>query len=156
MNGRSPLDGASDGAATVHPFPLRRMLPLREAAAYLGVPARRLRVLGLLGAGPRPAVRHGRDLMYRVEDLDRFVGLLYSRARISQGEQARQRQDWRARIAAPGAAAPDGRQGPVDPCMQMLTLDALVSAGGPLALKTLFVSGLGLIFLSHTPLLWRL
>ncbi|WP_246396165.1 DNA-binding protein [Gluconacetobacter tumulisoli] len=132
------------------------MLPLHEAAAYLGVPSRRLRVLGLLGAGPRPAVRHGRDPMYRVEDLDRYVGILYDRARISLGEQVRQRQEWRARIVVPGGIAADGRQEPIDPCMQMLTLDALVSAGGPLALKVLFASGLGLIFLSHTPLLWRL
>ncbi|NVN13363.1 DNA-binding protein, partial [Nguyenibacter vanlangensis] len=45
---------------------------------------------------------------------------------------------------------------PVDPFMRIATLDALVEAGGPLALKTLFVAGLGVIFLSHTPLLWRL
>lgn len=157
MSGLTPSDGANDGLATVHVFPLRRMLPLADAAVYLGIPSRRLRMLGLLRAGPRPAARNGRTLMYRVEDLDRYVTQLYGRARISAAEEARQRQEWRARIAAP--AASDARVRPVrpvDPCMQALTLDVLVSAGGPLGLKLLFASGLGLIFLSHTPVMWRL
>lgn len=133
------------------------MLPVADAAVYLGIPSRRLRMLGLLHAGPRPAARNGRTLMYRVEDLDRYVTLLYGRARISAAEEARQRQEWRARIAAPAVCDARGRPvRPVDPCMQVLTLDALVSAGGPLGLKLLFASGLGLIFLSHTPVMWRL
>lgn len=133
------------------------MLPLADAAVYLGIPSRRLRMLGLLHAGPRPAARNGRTLMYRVEDLDRYVTLLYGRARISAAEEARQRQAWRARVAAPAVCDARGRPiRPVDPCMQALTLDALVSAGGPLGLKLLFASGLGLIFLSHTPVMWRL
>ncbi|MBB2203973.1 DNA-binding protein [Gluconacetobacter takamatsuzukensis] len=157
MSGLTPPDGANDGLATVHVFPLRRVLPLGDAAVYLGIPARRLRMLGLLHAGPRPAARNGRTLTYRVEDLDRYVTQLYGRARISAAEEARQRQEWRARIAAP--AVRDARGRPprmIDPCMQALTLDVLVSSGGPLGLKLLFASGLGLIFLSHTPVMWRL
>ncbi|ACI52597.1 conserved hypothetical protein [Gluconacetobacter diazotrophicus PA1 5] len=157
MTGHSPVDGADDGAATVHHFPLRRMLPLEDAALYLGIPARRLRILGLLNAGPRPAARHGRNAMYRVEDLDRYVATLYAEARISMAEQARQRQEWRVRAATTVDFDAHGRRrGPVDPCMQILTLNALVSVGSPLVLKMLFVSGLGVIFLSHTPLVWRL
>jgi hypothetical protein len=157
MTGRFPADGANDGAATVHHFPLRRVLPRGEAALYLGIPARRLWILGLLGAGPRPAARNGREMMYRIEDLDRYVATLYAGARISETEQARQRREWRAYVAAPADRDGRGRRpGPVDPCMQVLTLNALVSAGSPLVLKMLFASGLGLIFLSHTPLVWRL
>ncbi|MFS3134175.1 DNA-binding protein [Gluconacetobacter sacchari] len=157
MSGLTPPDGANDGLATVHVFPLRRMLSLDDAALYLGIPARRLRMLGRLNAGPRPAARNGRTPMYRVEDLDRYVTLLYGRARISAAEEARQRQDWRGRIAARGALDARGRRvRMIDPCMQALTLDVLVSAGGPMGLKLLFASGLGLIFLSHTPVMWRL
>ncbi|GBQ51128.1 hypothetical protein AA15973_2304 [Komagataeibacter sucrofermentans DSM 15973] len=139
--------------ATVHMFPLKRMLSMREAAEYVGITPRRFRSLRLVGAGPHAAMRHGRKAMFRIEDLDEYVDGLYRRANISHTEQARQRTEWRGRLAA---LPDDARARLSDSFMQIVTRDELLEKGANRGFRVLFLGGLCLIFLSHTPLIWRL
>ena len=144
---------AGDPQATVHMFPLKRMLSLREAAEHLGITVLRLRALRLVGAGPHAAMRNKGGVMFRIEDLDEYVDGLYRRAEISHTEQARHRNVWRGRIMA----APEGaRAGLTDSFMQIVTRDELLEKGANRGFRVLFLGGLCLIFLSHTPLIWRL
>ncbi|RFD19391.1 DNA-binding protein [Komagataeibacter melaceti] len=134
-------------------FPLKRMLPLREAAEYVGITLLRLRCLRLVRAGPHAAMRNGREVMFRIEDLDDYVDRLYRRANISHAEQARHRNAWRARLAA---LPVDARGRISDSFMQILTRDDFLETGANRGFRVLFFGGLCLIFLSHTPLIWRL
>ena len=142
-----------DSQATVHMFPLRRMLSLPEAAEYIGITLLRLRCLRLVRAGPHAAMRNGREVMFRTEDLDAYVDTLYRRANISHAEQARHRNEWRGRIAG----LSDTARGSIsDSFMQIVTRDELLETGTNRGFRVLFLGGLCLIFISHTPLIWRL
>ncbi|EGG78400.1 hypothetical protein SXCC_00997 [Gluconacetobacter sp. SXCC-1] len=153
MNLPPPPGPAGDPQATVHMFPLKRMLSLREAAGHLGITVLRLRALRLVGAGPHAAMRNKGGVMFRIEDLDEYVDGLYRRADISHTEQARHRNAWRGRVAAVPEAA---RTGLTDSFMQIVTRDELLEKGANRGFRVLFLGGLCLIFLSHTPLIWRL
>ncbi|MCE2565561.1 DNA-binding protein [Komagataeibacter sp. FNDCF1] len=153
MNLPPPSGTAGDPQATVHMFPLKRMLSLREAAEHLGITLLRLRSLRLVGAGPHAAMRNKGGVMFRIEDLDEYVDSLYRRASISHTEQARHRNEWRGRIAA---VPEDARTGLTDSFMQIVTRDELLEKGASRGFRLLFLGGLCLIFLSHTPLIWRL
>ncbi|MBV1833845.1 DNA-binding protein [Novacetimonas pomaceti] len=134
-------------------FPLKRMLSMPEAAEHIGITPFRLRCLRLVRAGPHVAVKNARELLYRIEDLDSYVLSLYDRVNISTTEQLRHRNEWRGRIAG----LPDTQRGRIsDPFMQVLTRDELLEAGANRGFRVAFLGGLFLIFLSHTPLLWRL
>ncbi|GBQ56091.1 hypothetical protein AA16373_0637 [Komagataeibacter swingsii DSM 16373] len=146
-------DSVGDPQATVHMFPLKRMLSLREAAEYVGITLLRLRSLRLVGAGPHAAMRNKNGVMFRIEDLDDYVDSLYRRANISHTEQARHRNEWRGRLAA---LPEEARGGISDSFMQILTRDELLEKGANRGFRVLFLGGLCLIFLSHTPLIWRL
>ncbi|POF62087.1 hypothetical protein KMAL_23090 [Novacetimonas maltaceti] len=52
---------------------------------------------------------------------------------------------------------PEAQRGRMyDPFMQILTRDQLFEAGANRGFRIAFLGGLFVIFLSHTPLLWRL
>lgn len=153
MNLPPPPGTAGEPQATVHMFPLKRMLSLREAAEHLGITVRRLRTLRLVGAGPHAAMRNRGAVMFRIEDLDDYVDGLYRRANISHAEQSRHRNEWRGRVAG---VPEEARTGLTDSFMQIITRDELLEKGANRGFRVLFLGGLCLIFLSHTPLIWRL
>lgn len=76
---RVPSDTVS-GQATVCPFPLQQILERRQAAGYLGVPARRLWLLERIGGGPRPVRHQDGVLRYRRDELDRYSSRQFERA----------------------------------------------------------------------------
>lgn len=144
---------SDDPQATVHMFPLKRMLSMPEAAEHIGITPFRLRCLRLVRTGPHAAVKNAREIMFRIEDLDAYVSSLYERVNISTTEQLRHRNEWRGRLSG----IPETQRGRMyDPFMQVLTRDQLLEAGANRGFRIAFIGGLFVIFLSHTPLLWRL
>lgn len=122
-------------------FPLLHVLSAQQAANYLGISEKRLRLLGFVGSGPL-CVRHDKKgAHYRKEDLDQYCAALFAKAGLSSAELNRHRNH-RASTAYSGT----------DQFMVMATGQELTQGctyiGGRIAIGV----GLLTIVLSHTPL----
>ncbi|MFT9015915.1 MAG: hypothetical protein ABF990_09290 [Acetobacter sp.] len=132
---------AASDRTTVHPFPLQQVLGRRQAAAYLGIPVRRLWLLEILGGGPRPVRQATATFQFRKEDLDRYSAELFSRAGFAADVLARYRRQRQG-------------EGPLDldPFMNLATRDELREVCTYLGSRAVILLGLVVIVLSHTPL----
>lgn len=129
------------GQATVCPFPRQQILERRQAAGYLGVPARRLWLLERVGGGPRPVRHKGRVVRYRRDELDRYSAGQFERAGLPAeflGRYRRQREQ-------------AGYAG-LDPFLDMASRDEMLGLYARSGSRAAIVVGIVLIVLSHTPL----
>lgn len=127
--------------ATVCQFPLQQVLNRTQAAEYLGVPARRLQALALLGGGPERVRQSGGVAQFRKDDLDQYSAEMFSRAGLSADALNR----YRGMRAASGYA---GR----DAFMDMASRDELSQACAYVGGRVIILLGMVVIVLSHTPL----
>lgn len=127
--------------ATVCMFPLQQVLGRAEAAEYLGIPARRLRFLEMLGCGPKAVSHRAGAIQFRKEDLDIYSAEQFSRAGLGADALSRYRS-MRALADYKG----------LDPFMDMASRDELSQACTYIGGRVGIGLGLVVIVLSHTPL----
>lgn len=125
-------------SATVCRFPLQRVMERQEAAAYLGIPSRRMRYLVALGYGP-PVIK-GTPQQFRKDDLDQYSADLFARA----GLGADALTQYRRRRAQANAG--------LDPFLDLASRDELLQALARYGSRSVIGLGLAIIVLSHTPL----
>lgn len=137
---RVPSDTVS-GQATVCPFPLQQILERRQAAGYLGVPARRLWLLERIGGGPRPVRHQDGVLRYRRDELDRYSSRQFERAGLPPEFLARYRRQ-----------REQAGYGGLDPFLDLASRDEMLGLYARSCSRVAIVVGMVLIVLSHTPL----
>ncbi|MFT8335951.1 MAG: hypothetical protein ABF628_07210 [Acetobacter orientalis] len=122
-------------------FPRAHVLTRQQAAPYLGISEKRLRLLDFVGLGPPSVPPDKKGRHYRKEDLDQYCATLFAKAGLSAQELQRHRTQRNA-VTYTGT----------DRFMELATRQELAQGcayvGGRIAI------GLGLlaIVLSHTPL----
>lgn len=131
-------ESAGTQSATVCRFPLQRVMERRQAAAYLGIPARRMRYLVALGYGP--ASIKGSACQFRKDDLDQYSAVLFARAGLGPVALAHYRK-----------SREQADRG-LDPFLDMASRDELNQALARYASRAVIGVGLVIIVLSHTPL----
>ncbi len=141
MKDPSILPEAPEQPGTVFQFPLQQVLSSQQAAGYLGVSEKRLRILALFGGGPARVRQGGATPHYRKDDLDAYSAALFSYAGLSDDELAR----YRSNRTASGFSG-------IDRFMDMASRDELSQACAFIGGRIAIVLGMVVIVLSHTPL----
>ena len=138
-------------------LPIRaRMLAVNEAATYLGLSLRRLRLLSMLGTGPERGHMPNGKPAYRREDLENYLVHLYGKADISSTEMARRRAEYanqRNSSLERFQTYPKATLPPPDPFMMMATNGEVCQHMVFFILKVMAIFGFILLCISPTPLL---
>lgn len=138
-------------------LPVRsKTLSIAEAAVHLGVPERRMKLLTLLGTGPKRTQTPDGKVAYRREDLELYLSALHEKADISGTEMTRRR----ARAAASRQRALElvqigsktGFPDP-DPFMMLATGADARHHAYFFVIKVMALFGLIMLCISSTPLL---
>ena len=137
--GAGVMTGQPGQSATVSLFPRQHLLNAQDAALYLGMPRRRLRLLVALGGGPRQVRPRGVAPPSRREPPDQYRAAQFEQAGLTAEALAHYR---RQRATSVG----------LDPFMDMASRDELWRLGTWFGSRAVIMAGLVVIVLSHTPL----
>jgi len=146
---RSPVDDVPTGTI-LHLRVRSRMVSEADAACYLGIPKRRLKLLRIAGTGPSLQTT-GKKPTFRIEDLDTYCSALYEKAGLSAMEHARHRQILVAMHEEKNGSETHPEQ--TLPFMMLATQADLISHGIFFVLKAMALFGLIMLCISSSPLL---